>query len=138
MLYKCCFILLIYDSITLPQYFVYERDSTVFFFFLPIFLTHRCSLTEMHPSLISFVKLEFPSPRPYFIKHESYETMYKVCTNPMISFLLDLCLLQVQWSSCNIFSTQDHAAAAIAKTGVPGNRCLCAALSVCSITTALV
>ncbi|CAD5121291.1 DgyrCDS9820 [Dimorphilus gyrociliatus] len=26
---------------------------------------------------------------------------------------------EVQWSSCNIFSTQDHAAAAIAKTGVP-------------------
>src|SRR6201986_988807 len=26
---------------------------------------------------------------------------------------------EVQWSSCNIFSTQDHAAAAIAVTGVP-------------------
>ena len=26
---------------------------------------------------------------------------------------------QVTWSSCNVFSTQDHAAAAIAKTGVP-------------------
>eukprot|EP00300_Choanocystis_sp_HF-7_P033314 c45633_g1_i1.p2 GENE.c45633_g1_i1~~c45633_g1_i1.p2 ORF type:complete len:449 (-),score=113.11 c45633_g1_i1:44-1354(-) len=26
---------------------------------------------------------------------------------------------QVQWSSCNVFSTQDHAAAAIAATGVP-------------------
>lgn len=26
---------------------------------------------------------------------------------------------KVQWSSCNIFSTQDHAAAAIAKAGVP-------------------
>ncbi len=26
---------------------------------------------------------------------------------------------EVSWSSCNIFSTQDHAAAAIAKTGVP-------------------
>ena len=26
---------------------------------------------------------------------------------------------EVQWSSSNIFSTQDHAAAAIAKTGVP-------------------
>lgn len=25
----------------------------------------------------------------------------------------------MQWSSCNIFSTQDHAAAAIAKAGVP-------------------
>ena len=28
-------------------------------------------------------------------------------------------LSQVQWSSCNIFSTQDEAAAAIAVTGVP-------------------
>lgn len=28
-------------------------------------------------------------------------------------------LLQVQWSSCNIFSTNDAAAAAIAATGVP-------------------
>ena len=27
--------------------------------------------------------------------------------------------LQVSWSSCNIFSTQDHAAATIAATGVP-------------------
>uniref|UniRef100_G3SFV2 adenosylhomocysteinase n=1 Tax=Gorilla gorilla gorilla TaxID=9595 RepID=G3SFV2_GORGO len=27
---------------------------------------------------------------------------------------------EVQWSSCNIFSTQDHAAAAIAKAGMPG------------------
>ncbi|MEC7266738.1 MAG: adenosylhomocysteinase, partial [Pseudomonadota bacterium] len=26
---------------------------------------------------------------------------------------------EVRWSSCNIFSTQDHAAAAIAETGVP-------------------
>ena len=26
---------------------------------------------------------------------------------------------EVRWSSCNVFSTQDHAAAAIAKTGVP-------------------
>src|SRR5438477_10751154 len=25
----------------------------------------------------------------------------------------------VRWSSCNIFSTQDHAAAAVAKVGVP-------------------
>src|SRR4029077_6851811 len=25
----------------------------------------------------------------------------------------------VRWSSCNTFSTQDHAAAAVAKTGVP-------------------
>ena len=29
---------------------------------------------------------------------------------------------EVRWASCNIFSTQDHAAAAIAATGVPGLR----------------
>ncbi|XP_020025865.1 adenosylhomocysteinase isoform X2 [Castor canadensis] len=29
---------------------------------------------------------------------------------------------EVRWSSCNIFSTQDHAAAAIAKAGIPGIR----------------
>src|ERR1700753_4471604 len=27
---------------------------------------------------------------------------------------------KVRWASCNIFSTQDHAAAAIAAAGVPG------------------
>src|SRR3970282_85702 len=27
---------------------------------------------------------------------------------------------EVRWASCNIFSTQDHAAAAIAAAGVPG------------------
>ncbi|KAG8517855.1 Adenosylhomocysteinase [Galemys pyrenaicus] len=31
---------------------------------------------------------------------------------------------EVQWSSCNIFSTQDHAAAAVAKAGIPGECCL--------------
>ena len=29
---------------------------------------------------------------------------------------------EVRWASCNIFSTQDHAAAAIAKRGHPGVR----------------
>ena len=31
---------------------------------------------------------------------------------------------EVRWSSCNIFSTQDHAAAAIAKAGIPGESLL--------------
>ncbi|BFZ19316.1 hypothetical protein BsWGS_22355 [Bradybaena similaris] len=39
-------------------------------------------------------------------------------TGVLIETLLELGA-EVQWSSCNIFSTQDHAAAAIAKTGVP-------------------
>lgn len=39
-------------------------------------------------------------------------------TAVLIETLTDLGA-EVQWSSCNIFSTQDHAAAAIAATGVP-------------------
>jgi len=39
-------------------------------------------------------------------------------TAVLIETLTALCA-EVQWSSCNIFSTQDFAAAAIAKTGVP-------------------
>jgi adenosylhomocysteinase len=41
-----------------------------------------------------------------------------VQTAVLIETLRDLGA-QVQWSSCNIFSTQDHAAAAIAKAGIP-------------------
>lgn len=33
--------------------------------------------------------------------------------------IIDYILIQVTWSSCNIFSTQDHAAAAIAAAGIP-------------------
>lgn len=108
-----------------------ERDRTVS---SPIFPTPRCLtlLSDWNALLflssISSVKLEFPSPRPYFIR-KVMKLMYEVCARHMLSLLLlDLCLLQVQWSSCNIFSTQDHAAAAIAKSGVPGNRCWCARL----------
>jgi adenosylhomocysteinase len=36
----------------------------------------------------------------------------------LIRTLVDLGA-QVTWSSCNIFSTQDHAAAAIAASGIP-------------------
>ena len=39
-------------------------------------------------------------------------------TAVLIETLVDLGA-EVQWSSCNIFSTQDHAAAAVAKAGVP-------------------
>ncbi|XP_029864485.1 adenosylhomocysteinase isoform X2 [Haliaeetus albicilla] len=44
-----------------------------------------------------------------------------VQTAVLIETLIELGA-EVQWSSCNIFSTQDHAAAAIAKAGIPGIR----------------
>src|ERR1700682_1455247 len=42
-----------------------------------------------------------------------------VQTAVLIETLVDLGA-EVRWASCNIFSTQDHAAAAIAGGGVPG------------------
>jgi len=39
-------------------------------------------------------------------------------TAVLIETLVDLGA-KVKWASCNIFSTQDHAAAAIAKSGIP-------------------
>ena len=42
-------------------------------------------------------------------------------TAVLIETLLELGA-SVRWASCNIFSTQDHAAAAIARAGVPGLR----------------
>ena len=39
-------------------------------------------------------------------------------TAVLIETLVDLGA-EVRWSSCNIFSTQDHAAAAIAEAGIP-------------------
>ena len=39
-------------------------------------------------------------------------------TAVLIETLVDLGA-EVKWSSCNIFSTQDHAAAAIAEAGIP-------------------
>ncbi|WP_197469071.1 adenosylhomocysteinase, partial [Oleiphilus sp. HI0125] len=39
-------------------------------------------------------------------------------TAVLIETLVDLGA-EVRWSSCNIFSTQDHAAAAIAAAGIP-------------------
>merc|ERR1712127_325030 len=39
-------------------------------------------------------------------------------TGVLIETLLQLGA-EVRWSSCNIFSTQDHAAAAIAEAGIP-------------------
>ena len=53
------------------------------------------------------------------MKVECMVFLYSYFASFMRVWIFPSFLLQVQWSSCNIFSTQDHAAAAIAKTGVP-------------------
>ena len=52
------------------------------------------------------------SPRSHRIKGNCFQT---AC---LIETLIELGA-EVTWSSCNIFSTQDHAAAAMAVAGVP-------------------
>lgn len=44
---------------------------------------------------------------------------YLFCLRTLPSVITILLFVQVQWSSCNIFSTQDNAAAAIAAAGIP-------------------
>ena len=57
--------------------------------------------------------LHFPPSRFWELQSIQITLVLKLNINVIfISF-------QVQWSSCNIFSTQDFAAAAIAATGVP-------------------
>ena len=41
------------------------------------------------------------------------------CQTAVLIETLDALGADVRWSSCNIFSTQDHAASAIAKSGIP-------------------
>lgn len=69
------------------------------------------------PGLISLRK-EFGAKKPLKGARIAGSLHMTIQTAVLIETLIDLGA-QVRWASCNIFSTQDHAAAAIAKTGVP-------------------
>ncbi len=72
--------------------------------------------TEM-PGLMA-IRNEYESSKPLkgaFITGSLHMTIQ---TAVLIETLIDLGA-EVRWASCNIYSTQDHAAAAIAKAGVP-------------------
>ena len=72
--------------------------------------------TEM-PGLMA-LRDEFGSDRPLAGARIAGCLHMTVQTAVLIETLVALGA-DVRWSSCNIFSTQDHAAAAIAKSGVP-------------------
>ena len=69
------------------------------------------------PGLMA-LREEFGRSRPLEGAHIAGCLHMTVQTAILIETLTELGA-DVRWSSCNIFSTQDHAAAAIAKTGVP-------------------
>ena len=72
--------------------------------------------TEM-PGLMA-LRAEFGATKPLKDARISGCLHMTIQTAVLIETLIALGA-QVRWSSCNIFSTQDHAAAAIAATGVP-------------------
>ena len=72
--------------------------------------------TEM-PGLIALRK-EYGNSKPLKGARIVGSLHMTIQTAVLIETLVDLGA-DVRWASCNIFSTQDHAAAAIAKTGIP-------------------
>jgi len=72
--------------------------------------------TEM-PGLMS-LREEFGSKKPLTGAKISGCLHMTIQTAVLIETLIELGA-EIRWSSCNIFSTQDHAAAAIAKKGIP-------------------
>jgi len=86
------------------------------------------SLADWGRKEISIAETEMPglmSLRKQYKKHKPLKGAkilgclhMTIQTAVLIETLIDLGA-EVRWSSCNIFSTQDHAAAAIAKKGIP-------------------
>src|SRR4051794_5912385 len=69
------------------------------------------------PGLMS-VRQKYAASRPLQGVRITGPLHMTIQTAVLIETLVDLGA-SVRWASCNIFSTQDHAAAAIAKAGVP-------------------
>ena len=69
------------------------------------------------PGLMS-IRKKYATDRPLEGVRITGSLHMTIQTAVLIETLVDLGA-SVRWASCNIFSTQDHAAAAIAKAGVP-------------------
>jgi len=69
------------------------------------------------PGLMA-IRREFAAKKPLSGARITGSLHMTIQTAVLIETLVDLGA-EVRWCSCNIFSTQDHAAAAIAKAGVP-------------------
>jgi adenosylhomocysteinase len=76
----------------------------------------RLAEAEM-PGLMS-VRAEYKKDKPLKDARIAGCLHMTIQTAVLIETLIDLGA-EVRWSSCNIFSTQDHAAAAIAAKGIP-------------------
>ena len=76
----------------------------------------RIAETEM-PGLMA-IRKEYANEKPLAGARISGSLHMTIQTAVLIETLVSLGA-QVRWASCNIFSTQDHAAAAMAAEGIP-------------------
>lgn len=95
---------------------------------MPEYKVANLSLSEWGRKEITLAENEMPGLMALRKKYESSKILkgariagclhMTVQTAVLIETLIELGA-EVRWSSCNIFSTQDHAAAAMAKAGIP-------------------
>jgi adenosylhomocysteinase len=85
---------------------------------LAVFGRHEIRLAEEEMPGLMALRAEFADSKPLDGARISGSIHMTVQTAVLIETLVALGA-QVRWASCNIFSTQDHAAAAIAAAGVP-------------------
>ena len=94
----------------------------------PDFVVKDISEEEFGRKELSIAETEMPGLMELRRKYKSQKPLEGACiagslhmtiqTGVLIETLVELGA-KVRWASCNIFSTQDHAAAAIAKSGIP-------------------
>jgi hypothetical protein len=80
---------------------------------------HQIRLAENEMPGLMALRTEFSASQPLTGARITGSLHMTVQTAILIETLVALGA-QVRWASCNIFSTQDHAAAAIAAAGIPG------------------
>src|SRR5687768_2094985 len=76
------------------------------------------SIAESEMPGLMAIREEYGSQKPLAGAKVTGSLHMTIQTAVLIETLVELGA-DVRWASCNIFSTQDHAAAAIAKAGIP-------------------
>src|SRR5688572_8428602 len=95
-----------------------RRDFRVADLSLAPFGRKEMLLAEHEMPGLMAIRKEFGPSKPLAGARISGSLHMTIQTAVLIETLTELGA-EVRWASCNIFSTQDHAAAAIAATGVP-------------------
>src|SRR5450432_4196500 len=95
-----------------------EGDFKVADLGLAPFGRHEITLAEHEMPGLMALRAEYSDSRPLSGARITGSLHMTIQTAVLIETLVDLGA-SVRWASCNIFSTQDHAAAAIAEAGVP-------------------